>query len=82
MKIPEMRQVVAAVIPLMLTVGASAADEFEREPILYSESAPDNCISRLQQRLDAGDLTLSHAGDKSYLPSVLKALEEIGRAHV
>ena len=75
MKIPEMRQVVAAVIPLMLTVGASAADEFEREPILYSESAPDNCISRLQQRLDAGDLTLSHAGDKSYLPSVLKALE-------
>ena len=52
-----------------------AADEFEREPILYSESTPDNCISRLQQRLDAGELTLTHEGDKSYLPSVLKALE-------
>ena len=68
-----MRQFVAAVIPLMLTVGARAADEFEREPILYSESAPDNRISRLQQRLDAGDLTLTYAGDKSYLPALLKA---------
>ena len=52
-----------------------ADDEFEREPILYSESTPENRISRLQQRLDQGELTLTHEGDMSYLPALLKALE-------
>jgi len=30
------------------------SDEFEREPIDYSRATPNNCISRLQERLDAG----------------------------
>jgi hypothetical protein len=75
MRFPDMRQVVAAAIPLLLTFSAGAADEFEREPILYSESTPDNSISRLQQRLDAGDLTLNFAGETSYLPALLAALD-------
>ncbi len=52
-----------------------ADDEFEREPILYSESTPDNRISRLQQKLDSGEVLLKHDGDKSYVSSLLKALE-------
>ena len=52
-----------------------AADEFEREPILYSESTPDNRISRLQQKLDSGEVLLKHDGEKSYVSSLLKALE-------
>jgi len=52
-----------------------AADEFEREPILYSESTPDNRISRLQQKLDSGEVLLKHDGEKSYVSSLLKVLE-------
>jgi hypothetical protein len=75
MRFSEVLQLIAAVIPLLTGVIAGAADEFEREPILYSESTPDNRISRLQQRLDAGELALNFEGDKSYLPAILKALE-------
>ena len=59
---------------LLLTGRLFADDEFEREPILYSASTPENCISRLQQRLDHGELTLTYDGEKSYLPALLKAL--------
>ena len=60
---------------LLISGSLCADDEFDREPILYSQSTPDNRISRLQQRLDQGDLTLTHDGDKSYLRSLLKALD-------
>ena len=60
---------------LLISGSLCADDEFDREPILYSQSTPDNRISRLQQRLDQGDLTLTHEGDKSYLRSLLKALD-------
>jgi hypothetical protein len=52
-----------------------ADDEFEREPIFYSQSVPNNLISRLQAKLDSGEVTLTHEGDKSYLRSLLQALE-------
>ena len=64
-----------ATIPLLLAGSLCADEEFDREPILYSQSTPDNRISRLQQRLDQGDLTLTYEGDKSYLPALLKALD-------
>jgi len=64
-----------AALPLLMAGSLCADDEFDSAPILYSQSTPDNRISRLQQRLDEGELALSHEGDQSYLPSLLKALD-------
>ena len=50
------------------------ADEYEREPIQYSRATPDNCISRLQSRLDGGAAKLTFDAGQGYLRSVLKEL--------
>lgn len=61
-----------------LTVSALArsavAVDYDRPPINYSQSTPDNCISRLQHRLDQGQATLNYAGHLGYLPALLKSL--------
>jgi hypothetical protein len=54
---------------------ARALDDYERPPISYSESTPDNDVSRLQARLDAGDVTLTHDDRFGYLPAVLARLD-------
>ena len=69
---------VAAMVAL-LVVGAPlvarSQDEFERPPISYSESTPDNPVERLQTRLDRGASRLDHDDTVGYLRSVLAALE-------
>jgi hypothetical protein len=52
-----------------------AQDDFERPPISYGESVPVNRVSRLQDRLDRGELELTRHDSLGYLPSLLKALE-------
>ncbi len=52
----------------------SAQDDFERPPIEYSTSQPDNCVSRLQERLDNGEISLTHDGTHGYLKAALEAL--------
>ena len=54
---------------------AAAEDDFELAPILYSTSTPDNPVSRLQARLDAGESTLTWDDTVGWLTSVLAALE-------
>ncbi|HIF00436.1 MAG TPA: hypothetical protein EYG03_12615 [Planctomycetes bacterium] len=51
-----------------------AADEFDKPPISYRESTPDNCISRLQESLDSGTQTFTYESDQGYLKSLLNAL--------
>ncbi len=53
---------------------ARAADDFERPPIAYSASTPDNPVERLQARLDAGEARLARDERCGYLPAVLDAL--------
>lgn len=53
---------------------ASAQDRFEAAPVSYSASTPDNCISRLQDQLDRGEVSLTFDEDHGYLKSVLTAL--------
>ena len=66
----------AACVALVLTLQSSAvADEFDREPILYSKSTPRDCISRLQQRLDAGETTLKFDRHGGFLASMLQELQ-------
>lgn len=53
---------------------ARGDDEYERPPIDYSRATPDNCISQLQARLDAGEAKLPYAEQAGYLPALLELL--------
>lgn len=52
-----------------------AVDEFEKEPILYSKSTPDNRVERLKVAIESEQKTLQKAPEFGYLPELLKALE-------
>lgn len=58
-----------------LFAASVCAEEFDRAPINYSSSTPDNTISRLQKQIDAGSVKLEFTDDHGYLPSVLKRLK-------
>jgi len=75
MRVSTILNFALAALPFLHVSNLYADDEFEREPILYSESTPDNRISRLQQKLDNGEVMLKHDGEKSYVDSLLKALD-------
>lgn len=66
---------------LFVTVAATqssflwADDEFEREPILYSASTPQNRVSAVKDRIERGELKLEYSSELGYLPSLLQALE-------
>lgn len=66
----------SATILAVLAVPATlfAADEFDGPPIHYSQSTPQNTVSRLQERLDSGELSLERQGEQGYLRAVLQAL--------
>lgn len=49
-------------------------DEFEKEPIRYSESKPDNIVSRLADRIANQQTALRHEGVNGYLADFLKEL--------
>jgi hypothetical protein len=59
---------------MFVLVGAVSGDEFERPPIEYSKATPDNAISRLQDQLTAGKVTLERDQRLGYLPAVLREL--------
>ena len=46
----------------------------ESEAIAYSKTAPQDAVARLQQQIDAGEVTLAYDEAHGYLPAVLKAL--------
>lgn len=49
-------------------------DEFDHEPINYSITQPNDCIARLQKRIDEGSARLEAKGSQGYLASVLREL--------
>jgi hypothetical protein len=58
----------------VLTPAAGADDEFERAPINYSKTSPNDPVTRLQARLDAGQAHLAFHMGQGYLRSLLKEL--------
>ena len=52
-----------------------ADDEFDREPILYSKTTPENRVSVIRDRIKSGELNLTYSSDYGYLPAILKELE-------
>src|SRR5688572_16791685 len=51
------------------------AQDFEQEPIRYSQSEPDNRVSRLIVRVSAGEIELTHEEHFGYLRSLLTELD-------
>ena len=64
---------------LVLSVSGGPAlaqnDDFEREPINYSKTTPDNALSRLQQRLDSGKTVPVYEDQMGYLRWLLRELQ-------
>jgi hypothetical protein len=54
---------------------AVADDEFEQPPINYSDSTPDNRVSRLQAAIERDGLRLRYDSKLGYLPDLLKQLD-------
>ena len=69
-----MRRTICGLVLLLAGATARAGDEFEREPINYTKAVPDNPVSRLQQRIDAGKVKLSFDGEYGYLKQLLDEL--------
>lgn len=66
---------VVACSALAATVASAQPDNFEAAPIEYSKSTPDNVVSRLQKRLDAGDAALKFEDHFGYLRGLLQELD-------
>lgn len=65
-------------VPMLLIVidfAGAIADDFDREPIFYRDTAPGNPISRLQKDLNEGRKKLEYTDTQGYLASLLKALD-------
>ena len=54
---------------------SARAQEFEQEPIRYSQTQPENCVSRLVERISAGEVALAHEPRFGYLRSLLTELK-------
>lgn len=74
MKLPVL-QTVTVVTLILLTTAVRGQDEFERPPIQYSTSQPENTVSALQARLAKGEAQLKHQPGLGYLTALLEALE-------
>src|SRR5262245_21700013 len=71
-----LRAALTIVVLLGLWAGGSAfAQDFEKEPIQYSNSKPGNCVSRLLDRVQSGETTLQHDERFGYLKSLLDELD-------
>ena len=51
------------------------AQEYEQAPIQYSQAEPHNCVTRLVERIQAGQTHLRHEPRFGYLRSLLKELQ-------
>lgn len=69
------RLMVGSLICGLIPLGLRAQDDFDREPIAYARSTPNNPVSRLQQKLTAGEAALAWEPGTGYLKSVLEALD-------
>lgn len=74
MKRSALQSVVVATLALA-SGGVFAVDDFERPPIEYSKTTPENRVSELADRVEAGGVQLAFDEDRGYLESLLAALD-------
>lgn len=58
-----------------LPFSGSIADDFDREPILYRDTAPDNPVAKLDKTLKSGSKKLAYDERRGYLEALLSALD-------
>ncbi len=63
-----------AIVLLFVVASCLAVDDNERPPIEYGKSTPDNSVSKLQTRVDRGELQLEFDDTHGYLSALLNAL--------
>ena len=75
-----MKRALSLLLPLMRATahaedfqGADHPLEYDREPILYSTSQPQDAVSAVQQRILSGELKLKWDEKFGWLPAVLEA---------
>lgn len=73
-------RVIPLVMPVVLTALALSAPamgqiSFEEAPINYDQAPVNDAVSRLQKKLDAGEVKLRHDPRLGYLKSLLKQLD-------
>lgn len=69
------RSILSFAVFALSASAANAAEDFEREPIKYSESTPENHVTRLQEKLDRGAVKLEYRDERGYLDSLLEVLD-------
>jgi hypothetical protein len=79
-----MKPMLRHLLPLVFFVTCAGAEDFQgsdhpleydREPINYSDSKPEDAITALQAKIASGEVKLEWDDKFGYLPSVLKALK-------
>ena len=77
MSIPRrlLMSLTTSLICLAALHSASAQMEFEAAPISYETASVDTVVTRLQAKIDAGEIDLKPDGQRGYLEAVLKLLE-------
>ena len=61
-------------LTLLAFASTAPADDFDRPPIRYRDTAPDDAVAGLARELRAGTVPLAHEKNTGYLPAVLKRL--------
>ena len=59
----------------VLCSSARCQDAFEQAPINYLQATPNDAVSRLQAKLDAGEVRIEFTPQHGYLVSVLEQLQ-------
>jgi hypothetical protein len=62
-------------VVLALAAGQVGAADFDQAPIHYTKSAPNNAVTALQKRLDAGRARLRHDEEHGFVKAVLRELD-------
>lgn len=70
-----LRGMLVGMLLLACAYAARAEDEFERPPIEYSRSQPNNRVSQLQRHIEQGQAGLTFDPKFGYLPALLDALD-------
>jgi hypothetical protein len=63
------------VLATVAAMPCAASDDFEKEPIRYSQATPSNRVSRLEERISSGQLHAVFDQRMGYLPWLLEQLE-------
>jgi hypothetical protein len=71
---PWARRWAGCLLGLLVAMTAARASDIEREPINYGSAPENNRVSRLQQRIDVGQVHLSYEDNLGYLRSLLREL--------